>query len=162
MRCLFFFVQTSPWLYLQDNSPDPAHQLTKTFSLNPKSITMEDTVVEPVAISWQAGAGTVVLVPVEVIVVEIGVVIRAVSTGSGSCCSSSCRSGRHQQQLEQWRHVVSGPFPHGHFRSKVEAHVQQARKLLHISSSSRQSFATRFAHVHTIHGTFVRPHIHQK
>jgi len=26
----------------QDNSPDPAHQLTKTFSLNPKSITMEE------------------------------------------------------------------------------------------------------------------------
>lgn len=27
---------------LEDNSPDPAHQVTKTFSLNPKSITMED------------------------------------------------------------------------------------------------------------------------
>lgn len=26
----------------QDNSPDPAHQVTKTFSLNPKSITMEE------------------------------------------------------------------------------------------------------------------------
>merc|ERR1719454_9259 len=26
----------------KDNSPDPAHQLTKIFSLNPKSITMEE------------------------------------------------------------------------------------------------------------------------
>lgn len=26
----------------EDQSPDPAHQLTKTFSLNPKSITMEE------------------------------------------------------------------------------------------------------------------------
>ena len=33
------FGNPSSW---QDNSPDPAHQLTKTFSLNPKSITMED------------------------------------------------------------------------------------------------------------------------
>ena len=29
-------------VHLQDNSPDPAHQVTKTFSLNPKSITMEE------------------------------------------------------------------------------------------------------------------------